>query len=50
MRSGAITAELIGTRLVVWNPEEGMRLYRMGFFGSPWASPSPSPGRSSTSP
>lgn len=44
MRGEAIRAELIGTRLVVWNPEEGMKLYRMGFFGKPVGIPKPKPG------
>jgi tRNA-intron endonuclease len=44
MRGGAIKAELIGTRLMVWNPEDGMRLYRMGFFGKPVGVPKPKPG------
>ena len=36
-------AELIGTRLVVWNFEESVRLYRMGFFGKPVGIPKPKP-------
>jgi tRNA-intron endonuclease len=39
----AITAELIGTRLIVWNPSEGVALYRMGFFGKPVGIPKPKP-------
>jgi tRNA-intron endonuclease len=38
-----IVAELIGTRLIVWNPEDGMSLYRMGFFGKPVGIPKPKP-------
>jgi len=38
-----ITAELIGTRLIVWNPAEGVALYRMGFFGKPVGIPKPKP-------
>lgn len=30
-----IGVELIETFLVVWNPEEGSRLYRTGFYGKP---------------
>ena len=29
------TAELIGDRLIVWDPEEGSKLYSMGYFGKP---------------
>jgi tRNA-intron endonuclease len=36
-------AELIGTRLIVWDHAEGMRLYRMGFFGKPVGIPKPKP-------
>ena len=38
-----ITAELIGTRLIVWDPTEGVALYRMGFFGKPVGIPKPKP-------
>ena len=38
-----VTAELIGTRLIVWNPTEGVSLYRMGFFGKPVGIPKPKP-------
>ncbi|MGA3109559.1 MAG: tRNA-intron lyase [Candidatus Bathyarchaeia archaeon] len=37
------SAELIGTRLVVWNFAEAVRLYRMGFFGKPVGIPKPKP-------
>lgn len=30
-----ITAELLGTHIVVWNPQEGSTLYKEGFFGQP---------------
>jgi tRNA-intron endonuclease, archaea type len=39
----AATAELIGTRLIVWDHKEGMSLYRMGFFGKPVGIPKPKP-------
>jgi len=39
----ATSAELIGTRLIVWNFEEAVRLYRMGFFGKPVGIPKPKP-------
>lgn len=38
-----IVAELIGTRLVVWNHEDGLALYRMGFYGKPVGIPKPKP-------
>lgn len=41
--SGRIVAELIGTRLVVWDHRDGMRLYRMGFYGKPVGIPKPRP-------
>ncbi len=37
------SAELIGTRLVVWNFTEAVHLYRMGFFGKPVGIPKPKP-------
>ena len=37
------SAELIGTRLVVWNFTEAVRLYRIGFFGKPVGIPKPKP-------
>jgi len=37
------SAELIGTRLVVWNFAEAVRLYRIGFFGKPVGIPKPKP-------
>jgi tRNA-intron endonuclease len=39
----AASAELIGTRLIVWDPNQGMSLYRMGFFGKPVGIPKPKP-------
>ncbi|HUK28343.1 MAG TPA: tRNA-intron lyase [Candidatus Acidoferrales bacterium] len=35
--------ELIGTRLVVWNYDDAMALYRLGFFGKPVGIPKPKP-------
>ncbi len=29
------TADFIGDRAIVWNPEEGMKLYASGYFGQP---------------
>ena len=42
MRKVAV-AELIGTRLIVWDNSDGMSLYRMGFFGKPVGIPKPKP-------
>jgi tRNA-intron endonuclease len=36
-------AELIGTRLIVWNFADALKLYRMGFFGKPVGIPKPKP-------
>ena len=41
--SDRIVAELIGTRLIVWDPHSGVSLYRMGFFGKPVGIPKPKP-------
>jgi tRNA-intron endonuclease len=30
-----VTAELLGTHIVVWNPQDGSALYKEGFFGQP---------------
>lgn len=38
-----VFAELIGTRLIVWDYEAGMRLYRLGFYGKPVGIPKPKP-------
>lgn len=38
-----VDAELIGTRLVVWNYQDGVKLYRLGFFGKPVGIPKPKP-------
>lgn len=36
-------AELIGTRLIVWDPKAGLGIYRSGFFGKPVGIPKPKP-------
>ena len=36
-------AELIGTRLIVWDHEAGLGIYRSGFFGKPVGIPKPKP-------
>ena len=38
-----IVSELIGTRLIVWDSNDGVKLYRMGFFGKPVGIPKPKP-------
>ncbi len=37
------TAELFGTRLIVWDSKEGLGIYRSGFFGKPVGIPKPKP-------
>lgn len=41
--SKPVESELVGTRLIVWNPEEGTALYRSGFYGKPVGLPKPKP-------
>ena len=41
--SDGTPAELIGTRLIVWNYSDAVKLYRMGFFGKPVGIPKPKP-------
>lgn len=41
--SESVEAELVGARLIVWNPEKGTALYRSGFFGKPVGLPKPKP-------
>src|ERR1700745_3092791 len=36
-------AELIGTRLIVWDYKTGLDIYRSGFFGKPVGIPKPKP-------
>src|SRR5215471_6130764 len=36
-------AELIGTRLIVWDHKAGLEIYRAGFFGKPVGIPKPKP-------
>ncbi len=35
MRPFTVTATLAGDRLIVWKPEEGSKLYKLGFYGKP---------------
>ena len=37
----AFTAELIENRLVVWDPKEGSKLFKLGFYGKPVGIPKP---------
>lgn len=41
--STPLIAELIGTRLIVWDYTDAVKLYRMGFFGKPVGIPKPKP-------
>src|SRR6266566_3691170 len=36
-------AELIGTRLIIWDYKSGLGIYRSGFFGKPVGIPKPKP-------
>jgi len=38
-----IEAELVGSRIIVWDVGSANRLYRMGFFGKPVGIPKPKP-------
>jgi len=35
LKTHVATATLAGDRLIVWDPAEGSRLYRLGFYGKP---------------
>lgn len=37
------TAELFGSRLIVWDSRQGLDIYRSGFFGKPVGIPKPKP-------
>lgn len=43
MGADAVVAELIGTRLIIWDPAVGTELYRKGFYGKPVGIPKPKP-------
>ena len=45
-----IVAELVGTRLIVWTPKDGVAIYRQGFFGKPVGIPKPKPDQEFTAP
>jgi len=45
-----IVAELVGTRLIVWNPSDGVTVYRHGFFGKPVGIPKPKPDQDFSAP
>lgn len=45
-----IVAELVGTRLIVWNPSDGVAVYRRGFFGKPVGIPKPKPDQDFSAP
>ncbi|MHC1586622.1 MAG: tRNA-intron lyase [Candidatus Hecatellaceae archaeon] len=37
----AFKAQLVENRLIVWNPEEGRKLYSLGYYGKPLGIPKP---------
>ncbi|MEM2897322.1 MAG: tRNA-intron lyase [Candidatus Bathyarchaeia archaeon] len=43
-------AELVGSRLIVWDSRMGMELYKMGFYGKPVGMPKPKPDQEFDSP
>ena len=45
-----IVAELVGTRLIVWNPGDSVAIYRQGFFGKPVGIPKPKPDQDFSAP
>lgn len=45
-----IVAELVGTRLIVWNPKDSVAVYRQGFFGKPVGIPKPKPDQDFSAP
>ena len=40
-----VKAELIQNKIVIWDPTEGMKIYRLGFFGKPMGVPKPREGQ-----
>jgi len=45
-----IQGELLGTRIVIWNPQDGVSLYRLGFYGKPIGIPKPKPNQDFNAP
>ena len=45
-----VVSQLVGTRLIVWTPGDGVTLYRQGFFGKPVGIPKPKPGQDFSAP
>jgi tRNA-intron endonuclease len=45
-----IQGELLGTRIVIWNPQDGINLYRLGFYGKPIGIPKPKPNQDFNAP
>lgn len=41
MSDEVIEAQLLGSRLIVWDPKKGSKLYAMGFYGKPVGIPKP---------
>jgi len=48
--SNKAEAELVGTRLIVWDPRSGNELYKQGFYGKPVGIPKPKPDQEFTVP
>ncbi|MEM2843194.1 MAG: tRNA-intron lyase [Candidatus Bathyarchaeia archaeon] len=42
--------ELLGTRIVIWNPQDGVTLYKLGFYGKPIGIPKPKPDQEFNAP
>jgi len=45
-----VVAELVGTRLIVWDPKDSVAIYRKGFFGKPVGIPKPKPDQDFSAP
>ncbi len=45
-----IVVELVGTRLIVWDPRDSVAIYRQGFFGKPVGIPKPKPDQDFSAP
>lgn len=45
-----VRAELMGTRVIVWDTADGNKLYKLGFYGKPVGIPKPKPNQEFTVP
>jgi tRNA-intron endonuclease len=45
-----IVAELVGTRLIVWDSKDSVAIYKKGFFGKPVGIPKPKPDQDFSAP